>query len=170
MISKEEFDKTMVEERAHNQRNMDKILTSLGLLSDQLKNCTEENNKMNEEVKDEIGSVSDQMRTLQTSVDETRIKFEHKLVELEGRVNRIQDSVAKANTITTENVMEVLDMEVIPKIREGLKKEILSPVEVTWNAIQAQKVQEHEHNMIVFRYEGSGSNPIKGAADFLKTE
>ena len=69
------------------------------------------------------------MKTLQTSVDDTRIKFESKLVELEGTVINLQKTVYENNTLTADNIKEavipVLEEQIIPKIKADLKKEIL---------------------------------------------
>jgi hypothetical protein len=37
----------------------------------------------------------------------------------------------------------------IPEMRKSLKNEILSPMKATWNAMQAEKVHEHEHSRSV---------------------
>ena len=96
-------------------------------------------------------TVNKNLKDLHQSVEANRIKFESKVVEIEDKVNKIQETVDNHNKVSTDTIKEVLDAEMIPKIKDELKKDILSPVEVTWNAIQAQKVHEHEHNLIVFR-------------------
>ena len=53
MISKEEFDRAMTEERQQNQSNMDKILASIADLSNQLKTCNDDSKHLNDEVKNE---------------------------------------------------------------------------------------------------------------------
>ena len=179
MISKEELDKALAKERVENKNNIDKVLAqlssvtaSLGALSSQLSTFTDEFKTTNSEVKEEISSVKDQMKGLQSSVDDTRVKFESKFVELEGTVNDLQKTVTENNALTTDNIKEavlpVLEDNIIPKVKADLKKEILGPVETAWNAIKAQEVQEHEHNLIVFNYNNTEHNMIKAAGDFLK--
>ena len=49
-----------------------------------------------------------------------------------------------------------------------MKADILPPVRATWNAIQAQKVWEHEHSLLVFGF-ASSKSPTEAALDILKT-
>ena len=95
MISKEEFD----EAKKENQTNIDKVLASLGSLSAQLVTLTDETKRNNSEVKEEISFVNAQMRNIQSSMEDTWIKFESKLVEIEGTVHTLQKTVPDTNTL-----------------------------------------------------------------------
>ena len=179
MISKDQLDKAMEKERAVNKQNIDKVLEqlaavtkSLGSLSSQLTTFTDETKKNNEEVKGEIAAVNDNMKTLQQSVDDTRTKFESKLVELEGTVSDLQKSVAENNAVTADTIKDtvipVIENDIIPKVKADLKKEILAPVESAWDAIKAQEVHDHDHNLIVFNFKTEDTNLIRAAGDFFK--
>ena len=181
MMSKQEFDMAMEKERVGNQQNIDKIMASLatvtaslGSLSSQLLSFTEETKQTDAAVKDEISNLGSQMVSLQCSVDTTRIKFESKLVELEGTVTNLQQTVAQNNALTTDSIKEavipILEEQIIPKVKADIRKEILAPVESAWNAMKSQEVEVHEHNMIVFNLKTSGTNLVKAAGDFLKDQ
>ena len=154
-MSKDDFDKAMAKERLENQQNIDKVLASLGNvtkslgdLSSQLQTFTVETTKTHAEVKNDISTLTTQMGTLQSSVDDTRVKFESKIVELEGSIKNLQKDVVEANTISADNIKEavlpIIEEQILPKVKDDLKKEILAPVESAWNAIQSQTVNEHE--------------------------
>ena len=133
-----------------------------------LDNITDMNSKSNEAVQVQIQGFQDHLITLQGSVDETRIKFEEKIVDLEGQFNIFQENALKTNVVTKDNIIETVK-EFLPDIRKQVTNEILSPIQATWNALQAEKVLEHEHSMIVFGLHTTG-NPIEAAGDFLKTQ
>ena len=54
----------------------------------------------------------------------------------------------------------------VPEMRKLLKNEILSPMKATWNTMQAEKVNEHEHSLVVFGYNATG-NLIEAAGELL---
>ena len=102
MISKEEFEQAMTKERQQNQSNMDKILASIAELSNQLKTCNDNSKQFNDEVRNEICTVSKNLRDLHQSVDANRINFENKIVEVKGRVDKIQETVDNHNKGTAD--------------------------------------------------------------------
>ena len=59
--------------------------------------------------------------------------------------------------------------EVIETVKKEVKADILPPVKATWNAIQAQKVWEHEHSMLVLGFD-SVKSPMEAAGELLKDE
>ena len=75
------------------------------------------------------------------------------LVEIEGNFVKLSESVISASNINPKEMMEALvpmvKDEVIATVKKEVKDEVLPPVKATWNAIQAQKVFEHEHSMLV---------------------
>ena len=124
----------------------------------------------NDEVKNEFVAIKEQVSGLQSSVDDQRIKFESKLVELEGNFGKLSESVISASSLNTLEIKEalvpVIKEEVIAEVKKDVKAEILPPVIATWNAIQAQKVWEHEHSLLVFGVQ-SAKPPMETAADVL---
>ena len=185
MCSKEE----MLEMFAHQQENNDckmvdtikvaveAAITGLNInsrmdgFSTKLDTLTEHNTKSNDAVQTQMTGVQGQMRTLQSSVDDNRIKFESKLVELEGQINLFQENALSSAGVTKDDIKDVvlpmIDDEVVPRIKNEVKREILSPIKATWNAMQAEKVFEHEHSLIIFGLNVT-KNPIEAAGDFLK--
>ena len=143
-----------------------KIDSRMNGFAKKLDDITEMNSKSNDSVKEHLSVVQDQMTNLQTSMDNTRIKFEEELVTLQGQFNNFQENALKTPVTSKDDIMEVVK-ECAPQLKDQWTKEILSPLQATWNAIQAEKVLEHDHSMIVFGYNATG-NPLEAAGNFLK--
>ena len=142
-------------------------------LASKLDKVIQDNTEANNEIKDELVNMKDQVSVLQNSVDNQRSKFEDKLVQLEGNFNLLSESVLSASTKAAEELKEALvpivKDEVIEVVKKEVKEDVLPPVMATWNAIQAQKVWEHEHAMLVLGFE-SAKSPMESATDLLKNE
>ena len=66
-------------------------------------------------------------------------------------------------------LVPVIKAEVIDAVKKDLKNEIIPPVKATWDAMQAQKVYEHEHSLLAFGIE-SNKPPFEAASNLLKEE
>ena len=129
------------------------------------------NNETNIAVQQQMSGFQDQIRALQSSVDDNRIKLEEELVTLKGQFNLVQEE-AMAGISNKEDIQDIVAPMVealVPKVSAEVKKDLISPVKATWNAIQAEKVHEHDHSLIVFGYKVDG-NTIEAAGKLLKDE
>ena len=126
-----------------------------------------------ENIRKEFSAVTEQVSGLKTSLDNTNKKFEDKFAEIEGNLGRIAETVVSANPLNAEEIKEalgpVVKEEVIAVVKRESEKEIMPSVRATWNAIQAQKVLEHEHSLLVFGYE-SNKTPLEATGEILKKE
>jgi hypothetical protein len=156
-------------------KGMSKFGTRLDGLAKKLDKVIDDNSETKAEVKSEFVNIKEQVSGLQTSVDTHRIKFENKLVILEGNFQQLSESVITASLNNTKEIKEALiplvkevKEEVSNSVKKDVKADILPPVRATWNAIQAQKVWEHEHSLLVFGF-ASSKSPTEAALDILKT-
>ena len=171
MMSKEDLKEMFNQQRQENKEIMDKMNTRMDNLYSKLDTITDNNIASNKAVQDTMSDVQVEIRDLKSSVDDNRVKFEEKLVQLEGQFNKFQEN-ALNTMISKEEINDIVRPmidEVVPKIKDEVKKDILSPVKATWNAIQAEKISEHDHSLIVFGLEAVG-NPIEAAGKFLKDD
>ena len=155
---------------ALQRETMSKINTRMDNLYSKLDTITQSNTSTNKAVEDTMSNVQDEIKGLKTSVDDNRVKFESKLVELEEQFNKFQENALSSMITAKEDISSVVRPmidEIAPKIKDEVKKDILSPLKATWNAIQAEKINEHDHSLIVFGLEAAG-NPIEAAGRFLK--
>ena len=190
MCSKEEMLELFAKQSQENQENMEATVkaavetaissSSLNInsrmdgFSTKLDSILKSNSQTNNDVQDQLSGFQQQIRDLQQSVDEKQIRHENELVQLKGLFNQFQENaLSTAGIVNKEDIanviLPVVENELLPKIREDIKKEILSPVKATWNAIQAEKVHEHEHSIVVFGYKSDGS-AFEAAGSFLKDE
>ena len=154
-------------------KGLSKFDSRLDGLANKLDKVIKDNIEANDEVKSELVNMKEQVSGLQNSLDDQRIKFENKLVQLEENFSLLSESVMSASTKNIEEIKEALvpivKEEVIESVKKDLKKEIIPPVKATWNAIQAQKVWEHEHSLLAFGLD-SQKNPMEVAEELLKNE
>ena len=152
-------------------KGLSKFDRRLDGLASKLDKVIVDSSEASEEVKKEFVGMKEQVSGLQQSLDNQRIKFESKLEELEGNFSKLSESVLSANSTNIQEIKETLipivKEEVIATVKKDIKDEILPPVQATWNAIQAQKVFEHEHSLLVFGLE-SPKVPMEATLDLLK--
>ena len=90
---------------------------------------------------------------------------------MEENLNRLSESVMSTSAASTHEIKEAITPLLKEEVAEAVKKEanvkLLPSVKSTWNAIQAQKVWEHEHSLLVFGLQGTNP-PFEIAVDFLK--
>ena len=193
---REEFEKQRLENqenfarhRKENQEDMDKTVkaavetavetavASLNInsrmdgFSNKLDAISATNNETNIIVRQQMTGFQDQIRTLQSSVDDNRIKLETELVTLKGQFNLVQEN-AMTGITNKEDIKDIVIPMVdslVPKVSAEVKRDLLSPVKATWNAIQAEKVHEHDHSIVVFGYKIDG-NTMEAAGKLLKDE
>ena len=151
-------------------KGLSKFESRLDGLANKLDKFMSDTSEANTEIKNEFVAMKEQVSGLQSSVDSQKVKFESQFVKLEGNFNKLSDSVISAST---QNIQEIKDTlvplvkeEVIATVKKDVKAEILPPVVATWNAIQTQKVWEHEHSMLVFGFI-SEKPPMEAASDIL---
>ena len=154
-------------------KGLSKFDRRLDGLASKLDKVIVDNAEASEQVKTEITGMKEQVSGLQASVDDQRVKFENKLVELEGNFDKLSESVISASNINTKEIMETLvplvKDEVIATVKKEVKDEVLPPVKATWNAIQAQKVFEHEHSMLVLGLQAD-KPPMEAAENLLRND
>jgi hypothetical protein len=188
----EQFEKQRLENqenfarhRKENQEDMDKTVkaavetavASLNInsrmdgFSNKLDAISATNNETNIVVQQQMSGFQDQIRTLQSSVDDNRIKLETELVTLKGQFNLVQENAMTGitNKEDIEDIVIPMVESLVPKVSTEVKRDILSPVKATWNAIQAEKVHEHDHSIVVFGYKVDG-NTMEAAGKLLKDE
>ena len=152
-------------------KGLSKFDRRLDGLASKLDKVIADNGEASEEVRKEFEGVKEQVGGLRVSLDNQKIKFESKLVELEENFSKLSESVISASTTNIQEIKDtlipIIKDEVIATVKKDLKDEILPPVQATWNAIQAQKVFEHEHSLLVFGLESSKA-PMDATLDLLK--
>ena len=170
MMSPEELRERFDLQRKENHEILEKMTSRMDSLFTKLDTITQNNIDSNNAVQDTVNTMQDQVRGLQTSVDDNRVKFESKLVELEGQFNKFQENALNSMVTAKEDIKEVVRPmieEITPKIKDEVKKELLAPIQATWNTMQAEKVHEHDHSLIIFGLEVAG-NTIEAAGKFLR--
>ena len=165
--------RAMLEKQNKDQQDfMGKMTSRMDNLYTKLDSIKTDNTNTTTLVQNHMTKVESRIDNLQSSVDDNRIKFEDKLVQLEGQFNKFQENALNQLTTSKEDIRDavtpIID-EIVPKIKEDIKNDIISPVKATWNAILSEQVKEHEHALIVFGLKIAG-NPIEAAGDFLKKD
>ena len=87
-------------------KGLSKFDRRLDGLAIKLDKVIDDNGEASEEVRKEFVGIKEQVSGLQQSVDNQRIKFESKLVELEGNFCTLSESVLTASTTNTQEIKD----------------------------------------------------------------
>ena len=154
------------------EASMSKYMTGL---SSKLDKVVEDNQAANLSMKNHVTGLEDQIKNLQASMAINQSNFESRLQALEGQVNQMQEEAMSSTNLASNSIEATItpavEKSLLPKITNSVKKDLTSPLKSTWNAIQAEKVTEHEHSLIIFGLATSGNTldtVIKFFVDGLK--
>ena len=107
--------------------HMDKLYTKLDSI-------TEDNTDSNNVVQTHMTDVQEQIRGLKSSIEDTGITFENRFVQLEGKFNQFQENALSSIITTKEDITDAVKPmieEMVPKIKDEVKKDILVPLKAT---------------------------------------
>ena len=83
MMTKEDMQQMFAEQPQDNHNTMDNLNKRMDNLYTKLESITDDNVKSNDVVYTGLSTVQEQMRILQDSANDNRVKVEHQLVQLE---------------------------------------------------------------------------------------
>ena len=150
-LKMDELRDMFLKQNKDQQAFMEKLSSRMDNLYEKLEGITDDNKSSNNAIQTNVAGVESSIKELQSSVDDNRVKFEEKFIQLESQFDKFQENALNSMITTKEDIREAVIPvveELVPQIKEDIKKELAAPLKATWSAIQADKVKDHEHAII----------------------
>ena len=118
-----------------------------------------------------VNTLNETFTSFKETIENNNKAMEQRMNLMEGEFTKLHDKVencvSKASDEVRAAVTPRIKEEIVPKIKNDVKAEVLKAVDGSWKSQLAEKVKEHEKSAIVFGFQTS-KDAFDDSIDFIE--